>query len=160
MVHNHCNCFKKQADFYSERMYVILSWTYRLKLWLFKSINVWQDDYGRLQKITRLWKITEEGEWDWVKDPMITSWHGKVFRIAGPLCVEATATDGFPHAGPVTLTFDVFLCDQREQISNKQCSSRWFEMPWCSYQIRKIAGCACAGNAGNVFPATDFNGNC
>ena len=26
--------------------------------------------------------------------------------------------------------------------------------PWASYQIRKIAGCACAGNAGNVFPAT------
>ena len=25
-----------------------------------------------------------------------------------------------------------------------------------SYQIRKIVGCACAGNAGNVFPATDF----
>ena len=31
---------------------------------------------------------------------------------------------------------------------------------WASYQIRKIAGCACAGNAGNVFPATDFKGNC
>ena len=29
-----------------------------------------------------------------------------------------------------------------------------------SYQIRKIAGCACAGNARNVFPATDFKGNC
>ena len=27
----------------------------------------------------------------------------------------------------------------------------WFR-PWASYQIRKIAGCACAGNAGNVFP--------
>ena len=27
---------------------------------------------------------------------------------------------------------------------------------WTSYQIRKIGGCACAGNAGNVFPATDF----
>ena len=25
---------------------------------------------------------------------------------------------------------------------------------WASYQIRKIAGCACAGNAGSVFPAT------
>ena len=25
---------------------------------------------------------------------------------------------------------------------------------WASYQIRKIAGCACAGNAGNVFPTT------
>ena len=25
---------------------------------------------------------------------------------------------------------------------------------WASYQIREIAGCACAGNAGKVFPAT------
>ena len=31
--------------------------------------------------------------------------------------------------------------------------------PWASYQIRKIAGCACTGNAGNVFPATDYKGN-
>ena len=30
---------------------------------------------------------------------------------------------------------------------------------WASYQIRKNAGCACAGSAGNVFPATDFKGN-
>ena len=29
----------------------------------------------------------------------------------------------------------------------------WYEdWPWASYQIRKIADCACAGNAGNVFP--------
>ena len=28
-----------------------------------------------------------------------------------------------------------------------------------SYQIRKIAGCACTGNAENVFPATDYKGN-
>ena len=28
--------------------------------------------------------------------------------------------------------------------------------PWASYQIRKIAGCACAGNAGNVFPRRWF----
>ena len=28
-----------------------------------------------------------------------------------------------------------------------------------SYQIYKIVGCACAGNAWNVFPATDFKGN-
>ena len=34
-----------------------------------------------------------------------------------------------------------------------------FSVPWASYQIRKIAGCACAGNAGNVSPAADFNGN-
>ena len=31
---------------------------------------------------------------------------------------------------------------------------QWFGgvISWASYQIRKIAGCACAGNAGNVFP--------
>ena len=28
--------------------------------------------------------------------------------------------------------------------------------PWASYQIRKIAGCACAGNAGNVPPRRRF----
>ena len=27
---------------------------------------------------------------------------------------------------------------------------------WASYQIRNITGCACAGNAGNVFLVTDF----
>ena len=27
-----------------------------------------------------------------------------------------------------------------------------FHVKWASCQIRKIAGCACAGNAGNVFP--------
>ena len=29
----------------------------------------------------------------------------------------------------------------------------WYWLPWASYQIRKIAGCACAGNAGYVFPS-------
>ena len=30
---------------------------------------------------------------------------------------------------------------------------------WALRQIRKIERCACAGNAGNVFPATNFKGN-
>ena len=30
---------------------------------------------------------------------------------------------------------------------------------WAFYQILKTAGCACAGNTGNVFPGTDFKGN-
>ena len=33
--------------------------------------------------------------------------------------------------------------------------SRLHSGRWASYQIRKTAGCACIGNAGNVFPATD-----
>ena len=32
----------------------------------------------------------------------------------------------------------------------------WWSNIWASYQIRKIAGCACAGNAGNVFPRRRF----
>ena len=32
-------------------------------------------------------------------------------------------------------------------------------LQWASSQIRKSSGCACAGNAGNVFPATDVKGN-
>ena len=32
------------------------------------------------------------------------------------------------------------------------CSRQGF-VHWASYQIRKIEGCACAGNAGNVFPS-------
>ena len=43
-------------------------------------------------------------------------------------------------------------------ISENNCSG-FNVMPWASYQIRKIARCACARNAGNVFPATDFKGN-
>ena len=34
-----------------------------------------------------------------------------------------------------------------------------YKKPWTSYQIRKIAVCACTGNVGNVFPATDAKGN-
>ena len=34
-----------------------------------------------------------------------------------------------------------------------ECVNAW---AWASYQIRKIAGCACAGNAGNVFPRRRF----
>ena len=31
---------------------------------------------------------------------------------------------------------------------------RYWLVPWASCQIRKIAGCACAGNARNLLPAT------
>ena len=46
---------------------------------------------------------------------------------------------------------------------NGICISQWcarhrnrMVRSWASYQIRKIAGCACAGNAGNVFPRRRF----
>ena len=48
---------------------------------------------------------------------------------------------------------------------NRQANKRWVvnlgtkhcnDKQWASYQIRKIVGSACVGNAGNVFPAADF----
>ena len=63
----------------------------------------------------------------------------------------------------------------RDKFLNKETSTQWNEtrqslfdiilvgkprsVPWASYQIRKSAGSACAGNAGNVFPTTDLKGN-
>ena len=35
---------------------------------------------------------------------------------------------------------------------NLVARTREVSSKWASYQIRKIAGCACAGNAGNVYP--------
>ena len=53
-------------------------------------------------------------------------------------------------------------------VSSLRCLTRLHELAgpilltrkqWASYQIRKIASCACAGNAANVLPDTDFKGN-
>ena len=44
--------------------------------------------------------------------------------------------------------------------SGLQCYQIWqLSGPWASCQIRQIAGCACVGNAGNVFPATVLKGS-
>ena len=54
----------------------------------------------------------------------------------------------------------VDIADQylpKSRIWGKFCTSiNWYGqyhiISWASYHIRKIAGCACTGNAGNVFP--------
>ena len=43
-----------------------------------------------------------------------------------------------------------------ENVSIWWCHHEIMACSWASYQIRKIAGCACAGNAGNVFPRRRF----
>ena len=61
----------------------------------------------------------------------------------------------------VSETWDIFSCPWMRtgvhsdgySIILTQC------VLWASHQIRKIAGCACARNAGDVFPAADFKGN-
>ena len=56
--------------------------------------------------------------------------------------------------------FKAFPCWLQDQWG-RSISRHWLGccpgiVSWASYQIRKIAGCACAGNAGNVFPRRRF----
>ena len=105
---------------------------------------------------------------------MVTSSNGNIFRVTGHLCGEFTDPGEFPAQRPVTQSFDVFVDLRSNKRLTKQWWGWWFEMPsctlwrhynelqlpwcqigiwpWASCQIRKIAVCACAGNAGNVFP--------
>ena len=54
--------------------------------------------------------------------------------------------------------------DWEYQLSKRNCIGLLYcpveyakiQTSWASYQICNIAGCACAGKAGNVFPATDL----
>ena len=46
--------------------------------------------------------------------------------------------------------FFVFLCVFC--WINSVSPDPWVTISWASYKIDKIVGCACAGNAGNVFP--------
>ena len=51
------------------------------------------------------------------------------------------------------------LGNMHSPIRNMYGHYHVYHLTWASYQIRKIVGCACARNAGNIFPATDFKGN-
>ena len=73
------------------------------------------------------------------------------------------------------ISLDIYAIDQHESVHLQAVDDQhrkptkpppmtnslfsWPATRWASYQIRKIAGCACAGNVGNVFPATNFKGN-
>ena len=49
------------------------------------------------------------------------------------------------------------ITTERHEVA--ECSSHGMSNmspQWASYQIRKIAGCAWAGNAGNIFPAVNI----
>ena len=55
---------------------------------------------------------------------------------------------------PTVSTIATMLGLCRSLEHNKTCGYPRGCIAWASCRIRKIAGCACAGNAGNVFPTT------
>ena len=77
--------------------------------------------------------------WPWMRNSTIPS---DKPTCAGPV----------PIAGIKVMDVDPTLmeCFGGEFVHSTQLQS------WASSQIRKISGCPCAGNAGNVSPTTDF----
>ena len=71
-------------------------------------------------------------------------WHGDLLlrykRFGTTVILQSRATEGVSYC---------WHCWDRY-------SGTLSSLSWASYQIRKIAGCACAGNAGNVFPRRRF----
>ena len=51
---------------------------------------------------------------------MMTSWHGKAFRITGHLWGEPLVSGGSPHKGPVMRSFDVFFVVIFNKLLNSQ----------------------------------------
>ena len=61
------------------------------------------------------------------------------------------------HGGVITTCHIIrHAWTYRWQSVQALTSKQLTQYPWTSYQIRKIAGCACARNAGNVFPRRRF----
>ena len=94
----------------------------------------------------------QSGGW-WFETPSCSLWHH---------------CHGYPLAQlAVILALDCHdsrngICWAQVALWKKDCWIHVFRLKsvaWASYQIRKIACCACAGNAGNVFPTGDFKGN-
>ena len=66
---------------------------------------------------------------------MITSSHGKIFRVTSHLCGKSPVTGEFHAQRPVTRSFDVFFDLRLNKRLIKQSWGWWFETPlrslWC-----------------------------
>ena len=66
-----------------------------------------------------------------------------------PLCL--TLQRGYVYTEVICHLFEDSLIP-RAWYHMDRVDSRFAPSQWASYQIRQIVGCACSGNAGNVFP--------
>ena len=80
---------------------------------------------------------------------ILTSTFGEIansnYHLCFPCFVVAVLCSILLYIFIVRCSFDTVNCLHNRHI---------VDPPWASCQICKIAGCACAGNAGNVFPTT------
>ena len=74
------------------------------------------------------------------------TWHNNcVVLLCAKLCCKLVSRDGIT----TRQTFHQIWTVSKELLVKLV---PYKNSAWASYQIRSIAGCACAGNAGNVFP--------
>ena len=69
--------------------------------------------------------------WRWdcgVREVMMTSSNGNIFRVTGHLCGNSPVTGEFPAQKLVTRSFDVFYLRLNERVST-QSWDWWFETP-------------------------------
>ena len=78
--------------------------------------------------------------------------HEVIFITGNCICLEWFRPDSFICA-------DGFEVSMWFRVESVALPYLLYSAQWASYQIRQIAVCACVGNTGNVFPATDYIGN-
>ena len=64
-----------------------------------------------------------------IRNFMMTSSNGNIFRVTGPLCGEFTGPRWIPSERPVTRSFDVLFDLRLNKRLNKQSWGWWFETP-------------------------------
>ena len=133
-------------------IHINLSYMFLLTFW--KSIIVSQLIVRKLQQ--HCLHITRTKKWVYILHRICHDYWEKVESIKQRS--SRHATNLFIHAF-FQLKLHIFGNSTQRQLSVTTFVNRIHgasSPPWASYQIRKIAGCACAGNAGNVFPATNL----
>ena len=76
-------------------------------------------------------------------------------RSSCRLAVHHSVSILYEHKSVISRQKRTAFSTMRLMNINNNKEARYIAI-WASYQIRKIAGCACAGNAGNVFPRRRF----
>ena len=84
-----------------------------------------------------------------------TNWHAERKYIWSLVAQELLSLSHHNGLWDAVTTFPVTACFQHPLQTGFFLISM-ASREWTSYQIRKIAGCACARNAGNVFPRRRF----
>ena len=70
--------------------------------------------------------------------------------------IAAVRTCAVSGLAPHYYLIPAICCSLKNQHLTEFLAWWNYTSPWASFQIRKLEGCACAGNAGNVLPATEF----